>query len=213
MSTAVATAQTMLVIDDDEAVLQSCRRIFEEAGYAVTVANKAVEGLRLAGEDRFDVILCDWMMPGLDGMDVVRELDHRTPSSAVVMITGYPSTERASEAMSRGALDFVAKPFTPDGLVEAVRTALAKAGAAAPEEQRLVHRVEVLRVLERAATDSSFVADLFYHGADALEEFDLTAAEKLAILTADVHWIEANVGKLEDRQRRWLDERLAAEVW
>lgn len=117
---AASDAAKILVIDDEEAVLQSCRRVFEGSGYEVTTATAGVEGLALAGETKYDVIICDWMMPGLDGMDVVRELDKRSPESAVVMVSGYPSTDRATEAMARGALEYLAKPFGPDEILRAV---------------------------------------------------------------------------------------------
>jgi DNA-binding NtrC family response regulator len=206
-------AGRILAIDDEQIVLDSVVRTLGAERYAVDATRSSREGLEWALSRPYDLVLTDIRMPDIGGMRILRDIKRSRPALPVVLITGYATVQSAVSAMKLGAADYVEKPFTPDGLVEAVRTALARAGAAAPEEQRLVHRVEVLRVLERAATDSSFVADLFYHGADALEEFDLTAAEKLAILTADVHWIEANVGKLEDRQRRWLDKRLAAEVW
>jgi hypothetical protein len=68
-------------------------------------------------------------------------------------------------------------------------------------------------VLERAAHDSAFVGELFYKGANALEEYDLTGHEKLALLTGDIQWIESFVGKLSKDQRRWLEQRLSAEIW
>jgi DNA-binding NtrC family response regulator len=70
------------------------------------------------------VILCDWKMPGFDGMDVLEELERRSPDSTVVMISGYPTVGRAAEALKRGAMDFVAKPFTPEEIVETVRKAM-----------------------------------------------------------------------------------------
>ena len=57
------------------------------------------------------------------------------------------------------------------------------------------------------------MAGLLYDGADALEDYDLTGAEKLAILTGDIRWIEEQIGKLTDDQRKWLDQRLTAEIW
>jgi formate/nitrite transporter len=71
----------------------------------------------------YDVILVDWMMPGFDGMDVVEEIDRRSPSSAMVMISGYPTVGRATEAMKRGAMDYVAKPFRPEEIIEVVNRA------------------------------------------------------------------------------------------
>ena len=102
-----------LIIDDEEIVLKSCRKIFEAEGFDVVTTANPQEGLKLVSETSFDVILVDWMMPGFDGMDVVEEIDRRSPNSAVVMISGFPTVGRATEAMKRGAMDYVAKPFKP----------------------------------------------------------------------------------------------------
>ena len=63
-------------------------------------------------------------MPGFDGMDVVEEIDKRSPNSAMVMISGYPSVGRATEAMKRGAMDYLAKPFRPEEIIEVVKKAV-----------------------------------------------------------------------------------------
>ena len=125
----------MLVIDDESVVLSSCRRIFAAEGYEVVTTESPRQGLELASGSRFDVILCDWRMPELDGLDVVEMLDKRAPDAAVVMITGFPSVDRATEVMKRGAMDFVAKPFTPEEITAAVQKAL-KRKAAEVEQAR-----------------------------------------------------------------------------
>ena len=117
--------QTMLIIDDDTAVLASCQRIFTEEGFAVTTTTNPVEGIELAKRKKYTVILCDWHMPELDGMDVVTELETDAPESAVVMISGYPSVGRATEAMQRGVMDYLAKPFTPEEIAATVQKAIA----------------------------------------------------------------------------------------
>jgi len=117
-------AEKMLIIDDEEIVLKSCRKIFEAEGFNVITTINPQEGLKLVSESHFDVILVDWMMPGFDGMDVVEEIDKRSPNSTVVMISGYPSVGRATEAMKRGAMDYLAKPFRPEEVVEVVKKAL-----------------------------------------------------------------------------------------
>ncbi|MCK5836459.1 MAG: formate/nitrite transporter family protein, partial [Desulfobacula sp.] len=66
----------------------------------------------------------DWKMPGFDGLDVIEELYRRTPESAVVMISGYPTVGRATEAMKRGAMDYVSKPFTPEEIAKVVKRAI-----------------------------------------------------------------------------------------
>ncbi len=115
--------ERLLVIDDDMAVLTSCERIFSADGYDVETTSDPQEGLRLATEKNYSVILCDWKMPGMSGMDVVAELEKRTPESTVLMFSGYPAVERASEEMKRGAMDYLPKPFTPDEITSAVRQA------------------------------------------------------------------------------------------
>jgi NADH:ubiquinone oxidoreductase subunit E/FixJ family two-component response regulator len=130
-------ARKMLVIDDDQMVLSSCLRIFEEEDFYVVTTTSPEEGLSLVLDTYFDVILCDWMMPGLDGMEVITRLEETSPGSAVVMISGYPSIGRATEAMKRGAMDYVAKPFTPDEIVKAVHEAIQRKEAA---ERVLVER-------------------------------------------------------------------------
>jgi formate/nitrite transporter len=119
-------AEKMLIVDDEEIVLKSCRKIFEAEGFNVTTTVNPQEGLKLVSESHFDVILVDWMMPGFDGMDVVEEIDKRSPNSTVVMISGYPSVGRATEAMKRGAMDYLAKPFRPEEVVEVVKKALSR---------------------------------------------------------------------------------------
>ena len=68
-------------------------------------------------------------------------------------------------------------------------------------------------MLERAAVDSEFVTSLFYYGPEALQDYELTGPEKLAILTGDIHWIESQIGELTPQQKRWLESRLSAEIW
>ena len=134
-------AEKMLIIDDEEIVLRSCRKIFEAEGFDVVTTANPQEGLKLASDSYFDVILVDWMMPGFDGMDVVEEIDRRSPNSAVVMISGYPSVGRATEAMKRGAMDYVAKPFKPEEIIMAVKKAVRRK---VTEEKKAIGRFETI---------------------------------------------------------------------
>jgi formate transporter len=132
-------AEKMLVIDDEVIVLDSCRKVFSSDGYDVTVTASPREGLELAKRSRFDVILCDWMMPEFSGMDVLEELERISPESTVVMISGYPNVVRATEALKRGAMDYIAKPFTPEEILETVRRATRRKVA---EEKKSINRFE-----------------------------------------------------------------------
>ena len=82
-----------------------------------------------------------------------------------------------------------------------------------PEEQAMIHKEEVLRVLEKASRDALFVSNMLRFGSDALDEYNLTGPEKLAILTGDIPWIEKQAGPLTAIQRKWLEQRLSAEIW
>lgn len=132
-------AEKMLIIDDDEIILKSCRKIFEAEGFEVATTANPQEGLNLVSEKTFDVVLVDWMMPGFDGMDVVEEIDRRSPNSALVMISGHPSVGRATEAMKRGAMDYLPKPFKPEEITAVVKKAVRRKVA---EESKAVGRFE-----------------------------------------------------------------------
>lgn len=202
-----------LVIDDEQIVLDSVAKILSTENYEVDVTLSSREGLDWAIQRTYDLVLTDIRMPEIGGMRILRDIKRVKPSLPVVIITGYATVQSAVQAMKLGATDYLEKPFTPDELLKAVASALDIAAAQKPEEQALIHREEIIRVLERAATDNEFVANLYYHGADALEGFNLTGPEKLALLTGDIAWIEGHIGPLTKVQRRWLEHRLSAEIW
>jgi formate/nitrite transporter len=129
----------MLVIDDEDVVLESCRRIFTDEGYSVVTTNNPRQGLDLIADSSFDVVLVDWKMPGFDGMDVIEEVASRSEDTAIVMISGYPSVGRATEALKRGAMDYVSKPFTPEEIVETVKRAVQRK---VTEEKKVLSRFE-----------------------------------------------------------------------
>ncbi len=202
-----------LVIDDDEIVLKSVSKILTDENYEVDTTLSGREGIDWAIERPYDVVLTDIRMPDIGGMRVLRDIKRAKPKLPVLMITGYASVQSAVQSMKLGAADYLEKPFTPDQLLKAVASALDIAEAGRPEEQALIHKEQVLKVLDRAATDSEFIANLLYEGADALEEYSLTGPEKLAVLTGDIEWIERYTGPLSPAQKRWLEQRLSAEIW
>jgi len=202
-----------LVIDDEQIVLDSVSKILTDENYEVDVSLSGREGLNRAIQKEYDIVLTDIRMPDIGGMRVLRDVKRAKPSLPVVIITGYASVKSAVQAMKLGAADYIEKPFTPDQLLKAVNSALDMAATKPPEEQALIHKEEMITILERAASDSEFIAKLLYEGADALEEYDLTGPEKLALLTGDIEWIEKNMGPLKPNQKLWLEQRLSAEIW
>lgn len=116
----------LLVIDDEEAICEGCRRIFSRQGFGVEKCCDANEGLNLATKSDFSAILLDIKMPGMDGIHFLEELRKEKPSMPVVLMTGYPSIPNAVSAIRLGISDYVTKPFTPEEISQAVHRLLQK---------------------------------------------------------------------------------------
>jgi len=202
-----------LVIDDEQIILDSVNKILTAENYQVDVSLKGREGLDWAIQKPYDIVLTDILMPDIGGMRVLKYIKRAKPSLPVLIITGYATVNSAVQAMKLGAADYLEKPFTPDQLTKAVASALELAAAQEPEEQALIHKDEIIKVLEKAASDKTFIHDLLSYGADTLYEYDLSGPEKLAILTGDIKWIEEHIGPLTPAQRHWLGLRKNAEIW
>jgi DNA-binding NtrC family response regulator len=191
-----------LVIDDEQIVLDSVGTLLRDEGFDVDVSLSGREGLDWAIERNYDVILTDIRMPDIGGMRVLRDVKRIHQSLPVIMITGYASVNSAVQSMKLGAADYIEKPFEPEQLIDSVNRALGLSPET--EEQGLVHKDEVGKVLERAESDDDFFMKLLEKSVEALDEYDLTKAEKLAIVTGDVRWIEDQLGRLTRAQRRML---------
>jgi DNA-binding NtrC family response regulator len=114
---------SILIVDDDEAMRDACRQVLAGDGLVLKEAPSGQEGLDAIGREAFDLVIVDLKMPGVDGIQILRYLQEQSPSTAVVVITGYATVESAVEAMKLGAADFLPKPFTPDVLRLTVRRA------------------------------------------------------------------------------------------
>lgn len=108
--------QTVLIVDDEEAIRDSCRQVLSKSGYECHTAVDGIEGLHLAHQVDPDVILLDLMMPGVQGLEVLDQVLKSHPNTVCIVITGYATIESAVDAMKRGAFDFLPKPFTPEEL-------------------------------------------------------------------------------------------------
>jgi CheY-like chemotaxis protein len=117
----------ILVIDDEEHIRRMMRLALEASGYEVAEARDGPEGLKLfGGGSGFGVVILDQRMPGMDGLEVLRQIKERNGNARIVVATAYASIELAVDAMKSGATDFVRKPMTPETLRSAVAAALIK---------------------------------------------------------------------------------------
>jgi DNA-binding NtrC family response regulator len=113
----------ILVIDDDEMTLKNMRRILEKLGYQVSTFNNPLRALERLERSPYDVIISDFRMPYLDGLELLNRAKRLRPAVEVILITGYASLEGAIEATKQGAFHYLAKPFDP----EQVRSVVSKA--------------------------------------------------------------------------------------
>ena len=127
----------ILLIDDDPGVRDSMERTLRGAGYGVQSAPTGEEGFEMAKGGAFDVILSDMRMPGISGLDILRQLRDLRVDSAFIIMTGFGTVDTAVEAMKLGAVDFVQKPFFRDELLLRVRSAT--------ERRQLARQVDLLQ--------------------------------------------------------------------
>src|SRR4030095_4102120 len=107
-------SQRVLIIDDEQHIRQMMRLTLEAAGYEVGEAKDGSEGLALYRNGAgWDVVVLDQRMPGLDGLETLRQLKLRQPNARIVMATAFASIELAVDAMKLGASAFPRKPMTP----------------------------------------------------------------------------------------------------
>ncbi len=126
----------VLVVDDKENILKLFEKILAD-GYEVTTALDGARALSLVGTGDFDVVVTDIRMPGAGGFEVLAAVKARSPSTEVVMMTGYGTVGDAVRAMKLGAYDYLEKPFDPDAAALAV--------ARAAERRRLRDEAASLR--------------------------------------------------------------------
>ncbi len=117
----------ILVVDDEKIVLESCRRVLEDC-FEVILAKSAAAALEAIRREAIGMILLDIKMPGKDGMSLLREVKEKWPNIPVIVMSGYATTETVEQVSRTEAATFIAKPFTPDELVEAVAKVLEKEG-------------------------------------------------------------------------------------
>jgi DNA-binding NtrC family response regulator len=116
----------LMVVDDEEIALRNLQHVMEKEGYRVTATQSGAHAIQLMEGNRFDVVLTDLRMEGVDGMDVLRKSQELQPDAEVIFITGYATAESAVQALKHGAFYYIAKPFRLDDVRKVVSEALAK---------------------------------------------------------------------------------------
>jgi two-component system, OmpR family, phosphate regulon response regulator PhoB len=140
----------VLVVDDEEAIRDMIRFALEKAGMAVQLAAGAQEALERISESRPDIILLDWMMPGVSGLELTRRLrrDAYTEDIPIIMLTARVTEDDKVAGLEAGTDDYVVKPFSPRELLARIR-AVTRRSSAADDGGRLTEGALTLDTVSR----------------------------------------------------------------
>jgi two-component system, NtrC family, nitrogen regulation response regulator NtrX len=116
----------ILVVDDERSIRNTLKDILEYEKYEVDLAEDGKKGLEMVRLVEYDIILCDIKMPGMDGIEVLEQLNSISPDTPVVMISGHGNIDTAVESIKKGAYDFIEKPLDLNRLLITIRNAMDK---------------------------------------------------------------------------------------
>jgi DNA-binding response OmpR family regulator len=150
----------ILVVEDEPRILAFLRRGLEAQGFVVDAACDGAAGLSRARSHRYDLVILDLLLPGLDGWTVLREIARADPRLPVVILSARSDLQSKLRGFELGARDYVPKPFALDELIARVRALLRASSTGEPEEAVLTVGQLVLDVARRRARVGSLSADL-----------------------------------------------------
>ncbi len=114
----------ILIVDDEATILQSLSGILSDEGYEILTASNGYEALKIIEEESPDLVLLDIWMPGMDGIETLREIKRTTPFLQVVIISGHGTIETAVKATKLGGYDFIEKPLSIEKVIVTINNAL-----------------------------------------------------------------------------------------
>lgn len=117
-------AERLLIVDDETTLCASLKRVFEREGYEIVTAGDAEAALNLVEKGTFDLILCDILLPGMNGIEFLEAVKKQDPNQLLVIMTAYASIETAVGALRAGAQDYILKPVIHDEMKRLVRLLL-----------------------------------------------------------------------------------------
>jgi len=117
-------SKSILIVEDEETLRESIKRIFTKEGYAVETAESAEKGLELLATAVYDVIISDIILPGMDGIEMLGKVREQIPDQIVIIVTAYASLDTSVKALRAGAYDYIMKPIIHEEIKQIVRNAL-----------------------------------------------------------------------------------------
>ncbi len=139
----------ILVVDDEHGPRELLQSALLEEGYEVSTAKSGEEACQIFGEKKFELVITDFKMPGLNGMKLLKKIKTRAPETLVILITGYASLSSAINAIREGAYDYLTKPFQLAELTIVVKNAVDRIKLIRENNALLIHLKEALEKQSR----------------------------------------------------------------
>lgn len=114
----------LLIVEDEEGIMQFLKQGLEEEGYLVTSAYDGEQGLITFKENKFDLVLLDWMLPKMTGVELCKQIRNLQAKLPIIFLTAKDTVEETVEGLKNGANDYIKKPFSFDELVERIKVQL-----------------------------------------------------------------------------------------
>lgn len=149
----MSSASRILVVDDDTTFLLMLKSFLEKKGYQAVTESTAEKGLAAIDGESFDLILSDYRMPGMDGIEMLSRLNELNISTPLILITSYGDIKLAVKAIKLGASDYLTKPVNPEELLALVRSVLEGSNKTIKRETPPISKKQTPK-LETSQTDS-----------------------------------------------------------
>lgn len=116
--------EKILIIDDNNDICLLLERFLSKQGYKTASVQRGDDGLALLRKEAFELVICDFKLPDIDGLEMLRRIKVMHPTTAVIIITGYSDVRMAVQTVKHGAYDYVTKPLYPDEILYTIKAAL-----------------------------------------------------------------------------------------
>jgi diguanylate cyclase (GGDEF)-like protein len=201
-----AATGRILVVDDERFFQELFREVLGAAGHRTRAAASAEEALRILGEEHYDLLVTDIVMPAQDGISLVREAKRRAPALEAVAVTGHDDVRLAVEAMKAGCVDFLTKPVDRGELVLVAERALSRGRLRREHSQLVTENLDLTRsqALYRQGLQLLATLDL-----ERLQDLALSVLARVTDSQGAALWLLDDKGQLQLRGYRGVVDRAA----